>query len=1655
MTQRNEHPHFTTRQHLLAAAITTCFVVEAQALPVAPTVVSGSAGFATTANTLTVTNSASAIINWQKFGIAAGETTRFIQPSASSTVLNQVVGNGSGALEMSRIYGTLSSNGRVWLVNPAGIMVGPGGMVDTAGFVASTLKVKPEDFLAGKLNFQSTPGAGDVTNQGIIRTPSGGSVYLVGPNVSNEGIITTPGGETILAAGATVELIDTGTPGVKVEITGAANNATNLGQIVATAGRIGIAGSIVRNSGTLNASSVTSEGGRVFLKASQDTYVDGSGRIVATGTKGGQVEVLGNRVAVMDDASIDVSGSNGGGTIKVGGDYQGKNPDVQNSQITYFGQNASLKSNATDNGDGGKVIVWADDTTRAYGAIEAKGGANGGDGGFVETSGHRYLDIAGARVDTRAARGKRGNWLLDPAEISIVHGSYSEGSIGGDPFAPSGGGLTEITDGDLNDFLLNSNLTIQTDGAGVGTGNITVFGATISGSYALSLLAYGDGGTTATGNIWIENSSINTNGLTIVAGWDGTGTNVAAPTIDGLAGRLEIVKSTLNSNPGALLKAAGNITIDNSSSITTSWGDVAIMAGRDIVIDGTVTSNSGDVIITAGLGYFGGDGGPSEANAYGGNITLGANSDIGAWSGYVVLQADRGTTAAGPNGIITQYGGYLWGSNGVSITAGADVKISGYVGSYGYVQIGAGLSGGRYGSYDFSPNPYGGNVDLGNLSTIQGYSGVLIRAERVTASGDNGNITQQYGGQIIAGTASCGEGCYGYGNVAIVAGGNVRIDGDVIAKGTAYDSYGHIGIAAGAQIGTFGMGSGYGYGDANSFGGNIELGGSSRLLAKGSVFLVAERGYAAGAGGNITQDSGGQIVAGYSAGSGNVKIAAGGNARLDGNVTAYSGYIAIETGTDAEFSNYYGDFSTSGYANDYGGDITLGTTSQVSSPGGYVYLNAKRGTLAAGHITQTAGTSAVYGDYGVTLHAEGSANIGGRVTTGVGDGGVYGVEIIAGHGYDNGNTLGGNIILGASSRIETSAGPVRLWANPGSNRAGDVVQYGGGVITAVGSEQGYVDIIGNNVQVDGFISVDAELEIRSGMGYTVGVGFNASGQGGNILLGTNSQLVSNAYVTLMASGGSATPGNIIQTAGGTITIPGGSSGYIDIAAAGDISLGGTVVSAGDITVRAGFDGYSFSATPRDVTINTMSGHDVYIEATGAIIDGNGRDTPNITADGIVLTSYYGGSAGVPAISLDTANAMAISATVTSSSTFGGIRIQNTGLTTFATDAPGTVSLYDYSSLGGQLSFTHVGDMGASTSINLTGGTGGVELKATGNLTENDNIFINTPAGPLVWFDAGGNLTISGSAFSLPNNPLTLSAGNTLTIASTSNVTATNTTLSSGTINIDGSVAAGGDLKAISNSTLNVTGSLSGYGIALEAPAVNIASGGSVSATVDAGVLTGTLQVDGMLSAGRDMVITSGTTTLSGGTISTATGDIEVTVDQNLKLNNGAAISAGNDILLTLKGASSTLYLNETAGLLPSTITADTFTNDGQTIYIDFLARSSGGIFIDGIETSTTTVAGGSGFFWGNHRGVATSALGLKIAYTVSSQDICQLLPEVCALPMQQQDQGNCEMNPGSCSTLLQVAGVTGTLREEETIGDGDGEFGEENKGRKRRISQCR
>ncbi|GAB4119239.1 MAG: hypothetical protein Fur0026_09270 [Sideroxydans sp.] len=175
--------------------------------PTGPQVAAGSATFQAAGKTLTVTNIPGTIFNWQSFNIGAGETTRFQQQSALSAVLNRVTG-----ADPSAILGTLSSNGRVFLLNPHGIVFGQGAVIDTAGFIASTLNMRDEDFLAGRLKFEGG-GNGVLRNEGAIR--ASGDIFLVGPQIENAGLIRSDNGSVVLAAGQSVTITSPDAQGVQ------------------------------------------------------------------------------------------------------------------------------------------------------------------------------------------------------------------------------------------------------------------------------------------------------------------------------------------------------------------------------------------------------------------------------------------------------------------------------------------------------------------------------------------------------------------------------------------------------------------------------------------------------------------------------------------------------------------------------------------------------------------------------------------------------------------------------------------------------------------------------------------------------------------------------------------------------------------------------------------------------------------------------------------------------------------------------------------------------------------------------------------------------------------------------------------------------------------------------------------------------------------------------------------------------------------------------------------------------------------------------------------------------------------------------------------------------------------------------------------------
>lgn len=413
--------------------------------------------------------SRNAVIEWRSFDIEVGETTRFVQPDNQSWTLNRV----TGETAPSHILGTLEANGNVAIVNPDGILFGRDARVDVGGLIATTHDEKNDDFMAGRFQF-NRPGnpSASIVNEGSISIADYGLGAFVAPGVRNSGVITARLGSVSLASGnafsldlygdnlvhllvddeIAAEVLDVATGKPVTDL------VKNEGRISADGGTVALTAatarravnSVVNNSGIIEANSVSRRGGKIVLGAqtagtkksgAPTQRVKVSGQLLATNVPiptprpdpamAGHIAILGEHIEVAN-ATIDASGEEGGGTVLIGGDYMGGHGDAETiarygirledtpiPTATYVAVDAQsvISADALVNGDGGKVVIWSDEVTATAATISARGGANNGDGGFVETSGKRLESIGS--VDASAPSGLAGTWLLDPLNVTI------------------------------------------------------------------------------------------------------------------------------------------------------------------------------------------------------------------------------------------------------------------------------------------------------------------------------------------------------------------------------------------------------------------------------------------------------------------------------------------------------------------------------------------------------------------------------------------------------------------------------------------------------------------------------------------------------------------------------------------------------------------------------------------------------------------------------------------------------------------------------------------------------------------------------------------------------------------------------------------------------------------------------------------------------------------------------------------------------------------------------------------------------------------------------------------------------------------------------------------------------------------------------------
>jgi len=733
----------------------------AQATPAGANIVSGGVTIQnTTAQRMDIVQTTSkAIIDWKSFNVGVDEHVNFDhQAGADSITLNRVTGGSA-----STIAGQLTALGNVWILNQNGVIFSSSARVDVGGLMATTSDIGNQDFLDGKYDFIDTGTDGSVINEGQINIKDGGLAAFVAPHVTNNGVITANLGKVALAAGHTftVDLYGDG----MIQLATSAENVPDTvsleqsGEIYAAGGKVHLtakaAGNLVDNiinmDGVIEATSASvGQNGQIIIHGGDNGIVAINGTLDASGKgvgeTGGEVQVLGHKVGLFGNTTIDASGHSGGGEVYIGGDYQGGGT-LDTAEFAYVGENVKIHADAIETGDGGKIIVWSDDTTRFHGGLSATGGALSGDGGFAEVSGKISLTYDGL-ADMTAINGELGMLLLDPTNISIAAAGANDadGALADNTLAFAEGGATfEISANQIETMLSTGNVILQA------SNDITV-------SDAISVTAPGNTLTLEAGNDIFVNQSIHIGSGNIVLDSGGT-INLGAglSTFQGFGaasgditfdGNVELTSNVLLNTLG-LAANAGDITFNGTldGAFALDFSVISQGAANTITFAGDIGGTTALTALDFNNGAVG-----AVANAdFQGNVSVGTfdmylfgtgdvsfRGNVNVTDGFTIADASANVdvnlygdiTSTGDN--ITIDGNEIFLHNNIAIDTGAGAgniifnsTIDSDVGQKRNLTLTAGT-----GDIDFT-----GNVGATNaLGTVQVVSATDVSGNNLDAS---------------------------------------------------------------------------------------------------------------------------------------------------------------------------------------------------------------------------------------------------------------------------------------------------------------------------------------------------------------------------------------------------------------------------------------------------------------------------------------------------------------------------------------------------------------------------------------------------------------------------------------------------------------------------------------------------------------------------------------------------------------------------------------------------------------------------------------------------------------------------------------------------------------------------------------------------------
>ncbi|MGL5082430.1 MAG: CHAT domain-containing protein [Microcoleaceae cyanobacterium] len=626
--------------------------------------------------------------SFERLGLSDGQILNFLSSPEIRNILGRVTGG-----EASFIDGLIQvtgGNSNLFLMNPAGIVFGQNASLNVpAAFTVTTansigfdqggwfhgLQENSWSELVGNPNqfLFEAQAPGSIVNFGKLAVAPNESLTLLGGTVLNTGTLTTPGGRITVAAVPGESIVRIGQVGHLLSLEISSSERLNSGiqaegvvptqapvtplslPELLTGGTLSQATSVqVTETGALvlgraehplmAAQAVTPGTAMISGQVSTAVLPDSTGASRIEGA-GGEINLLGNQIEVSG-ATINASG-NGGGTIRIGGDYQGSG-SLPNALQTFVDPNSLIRADALQNGSGGRVIVWSEDYTQIDGKISVRGGLTLGNGGFVETSSRGLLAVTNA-PDLSAPNGTGGTWLIDPQTITIIED--------GAPPPVEGGSIIEVSL--IEDGLgVGNTVIIATDANEPGIGDINLNASIDFDPFPEVNVEEATLVFNAANNINIFNQSINevteTARLNIAftadIDNDGSGSvNIGNATINTANGNFEatgigiiINDATINTANGSFT-ATGSVNIGNATIDTGNGNFTATGGGINIFQDTLISTGTGAIDLT-GTALLG------QGNTNG--ITLTGNAQLLSTDGDINLAGTSNALGDNNDGVV-------------------------------------------------------------------------------------------------------------------------------------------------------------------------------------------------------------------------------------------------------------------------------------------------------------------------------------------------------------------------------------------------------------------------------------------------------------------------------------------------------------------------------------------------------------------------------------------------------------------------------------------------------------------------------------------------------------------------------------------------------------------------------------------------------------------------------------------------------------------------------------------------------------------------------------------------------------------------------------------------------------------------------------------